>query len=66
MIVKKYYVFQAMDTRQGQARFSITGAEDEAVNQKLEKLYDTISGGISRKALDFLKSLLPPQTQGQT
>jgi len=59
VITSKHYVFQAVDPEEGLQKLSISGADDPDVNQKLEALYDAISSGLSRKGLDFLKSLLP-------
>ncbi len=38
---------------------TINGAQDPRINEKLGSIFDSISGGIEGKKLDFLKSTLP-------
>jgi hypothetical protein len=38
---------------------TINGAQDPRINEKLESIFDSISGGIVGKKMDFLKSTLP-------
>jgi hypothetical protein len=38
---------------------TINGAQDLRINEKLESIFDSISGGIVGKKMDFLKSTLP-------
>ncbi|MGA2909691.1 MAG: hypothetical protein ABSE36_18460 [Terracidiphilus sp.] len=38
---------------------TINGAQDPRINEKLGSIYDSISGGIVGKKMDFLKSTLP-------
>jgi hypothetical protein len=38
---------------------TINGAQDPRINEKLGSIYDSISGGIEGKKLNFLKSTLP-------
>ncbi|MGO9323896.1 MAG: hypothetical protein ACLP07_04995 [Terracidiphilus sp.] len=38
---------------------TINGAQDPRINEKLGSIFDSISGGIVGKKLDFLKSTLP-------
>jgi hypothetical protein len=54
------YVFQAIDLKSGAARFTLKGAENEAINKKLGELYNSAKESNARKSLDFLKSILPP------
>ncbi len=62
--IEKQYVFQVFDMGQGQQRLSLNGADDPLVNQKLDYLFESISSELSRRDLDFLKSLLPPKPRG--
>ena len=51
----KRYVFRAIeDTIQ---KLLLNGADDEQINKKLETLYNAIAGSVTRKGLDFLKSI---------
>lgn len=52
------YVFQALEG--ALQKLTVSGTEDSLVNQKLGDLYAAITGGYSRRGLDFLRSLLPP------
>ncbi len=38
---------------------TINGAQDPRINEKLGAIFDSISGGIVGKKMDFLKSTLP-------
>ncbi len=38
---------------------TINGAQDPRINEKLGSIFDSISGGIEGKKMDFLKSTLP-------
>ncbi len=38
---------------------TINGAQDPRINEKLGSIFDSISGGIEGKKLNFLKSTLP-------
>jgi hypothetical protein len=38
---------------------TINGAQDPRINEKLGSIFDSISGGIVGKKMDFLKSTLP-------
>jgi hypothetical protein len=38
---------------------TISGAQDPRINEKLGSIFDSISGGIEGKKLNFLKSTLP-------
>lgn len=38
---------------------TINGAQDPRINEKLGSIFDSISGGIIGKKMDFLKSTLP-------
>jgi hypothetical protein len=62
-ITKRIYVFQAFDMKTVQQKLSLSGAEDENVNQKLEALFESITSTLSQKDLEFLKSILPPGTR---
>lgn len=57
--VNTHYVFQAVNAMNAQASITINGAEETEANEKLAVLYQTISTGITRTAVDFLKSMLP-------
>lgn len=58
--VIKQYVFQVTQGPANIQMLSMDGSDDEHINQALETLYETVSQSISRKGLDFLKSLIPP------
>jgi len=60
------YLFQAYEVRSGQQvqRVSLNGAEDPDLNGQLENLFGAIKSEISRKRLEFLKSILPPMKNG--
>ena len=54
------YVFQALDSA-GTQRLNVSGDQAPEINVKLEQLYAAISAYLSRKGLEFLKSILPPK-----
>jgi hypothetical protein len=62
VVARTTYLLQAADARSNVVRLSVNGAQDAASNVKLEELYNAIGAGFSRKGLDFLKAILPPDT----
>jgi hypothetical protein len=55
-------LFQVIDDKNVQ-RISISSTDDEALRVRLDKLYQTLSSGITSAGLDFLKSILPGSGQ---
>lgn len=53
----KQYVFQVVED--SVQKLLLNGADEKQVNEKLETLYNTITDSITRKGLDFLKSIPP-------
>lgn len=60
LVVKKSttYVLHATDET-GVVKLNVNGEEDAEANNKLEELFNVLTKNISRKGLDFLKSLIP-------
>ncbi len=54
------YVLQVLDPQYGTSpRVMLEGEKDRVVFEKLKELYETIASSISRKNLDFFRSILP-------
>lgn len=56
------YVFNVHDLATGAVanqRLSVSGTDDPEVNEILKTLFETIASGVTRKGLDFLKSVIP-------
>lgn len=55
------YIFQVLELEGSNLvqRISINSSEDAMFNPVLEELYELIKSGFSRKALDFLKNVIP-------
>jgi len=58
------YIFQAFEVRGGAVKtlvekMSVESDSDEAVNRKLDALYEAAKTAVARKGLDFLKGILP-------
>ena len=56
-----YYIFQAFELEGSSyvQRININTSEDTTFHPLIEQLYELIRSGISRKALDFLKNVIP-------
>jgi hypothetical protein len=57
--VQAAYIFQAIDRRTKAAYLTMNGIEEPALNERLGLLFETISAGITRKGLEFLKKVIP-------
>ena len=60
-IPRRAYVFTVVDPRTNVQKLAIDGGTDVEVNQKLKDLFNAVQASITRKGLDFLKSILPHQ-----
>ncbi len=59
----KHYVLQAIEiASQNPSALSFDGGDNTDVNKKLEEVYQTIESCLSKKGLDFFKSLIPPES----
>jgi hypothetical protein len=60
---KVNHIFQASQKTGAELEqvLSINSSEHPGLSEKLEALFQLVSQGVSEKALDFLKSLLPPR-----
>ncbi len=53
------HILTVYDLSRNGMNVTIKGAQDTRINEKLGSIYDSISGGIEGKKLNFLKSTLP-------
>ncbi len=56
---KNVQILTVYDLSRNGMNVTISGAQDPRINEKLGSIFDSISGGIEGKKLDFLKSTLP-------
>jgi hypothetical protein len=56
---KNMQILTVYDLSRNGMNVTINGAQDPRINEKLESIFDSISGGIEGKKLNFLKSTLP-------
>jgi len=56
---KNMQILTVYDLSRNGMNVTINGAQDPRINEKLGSIFDSISGGILGKKLDFLKSTLP-------
>ena len=56
-----YFVFTVAEPTTGVQKLALDGGTDAEVNKKLQELFQAIASSITRKGLDFLKSILPQQ-----
>lgn len=56
---KNMQILTVYDLSRNGMNVTINGAQDPRINEKLSSIFDSISGGIEGKKLNFLKSTLP-------
>jgi hypothetical protein len=56
---KNMQILTVYDLSRNGMNVTINGAQDPRINEKLGSIFDSISGGIVGKKMDFLKSTLP-------
>ncbi len=56
---KNMHILTVYDLSRNGMNVTISGAQDPRINEKLGSIFDSISGGIEGKRLNFLKSTLP-------
>ncbi len=56
---KNMQILTVYDLSRSGMNVTINGAQDPRINEKLGSIFDSISGGIEGKKLNFLKSTLP-------
>jgi hypothetical protein len=53
------FLLQAID-KTGGVKLALNGAENVAINQRLQSVFETIEATIAQRGIDFLKSIIPP------
>lgn len=56
---RNMHILTVYDLSRNGMNVTINGAQDPRINEKLGSIFDSISGGIVGKKMDFLKSTLP-------
>ncbi len=56
---RNMHILTVNDLSRNGMNVTINGAQDPRINEKLGSIFDSISGGIVGKKMDFLKSTLP-------
>jgi hypothetical protein len=56
---RNMHILTVYDLSRNGMNVTISGAQDPRINEKLGSIFDSISGGIEGKKLNFLKSTLP-------